>query len=626
MVCRSPSFLDWPVLDRELFVVGRKSWLHVLRYSIVAFLSLQLLILLLESRTLPRHPWPAKSYSPFELAGLEFTAWTAFWKHYLFLVLQELFWWIILLTPAVTAGALGHEKEQGTILTLFGTQLRSSEIVISKLLGRLTFVVLPAMSALPFLILATISAELSAVRVIFVLFVLLVLMVAVGAASMLTAVWAWRTSDAILACYALLVSVFLLFVVFLPNTPLPDWLDPGSLLEEIGTSPGKWLLSFLGQVFALASVGAVCLALAIWRLRPACLRQQEQRAKRWLWAYRLPIGNDPVAWRERHVIGLAPWSWLRIVPTWMGLLGVFSFSAIIAIDAANFSTHNTFFPYVQGGRLGLAFQTLQDSAPDRVHSHLLLMGIVLVIGATIIVGVRSGNSISEEKRRKTWEDLILTPLTQDEIMAGKRRGVLAAAIPAFIAYALPMFGLAALAGSGGFLHTGLWVILAGVFMTGAAFAGVAAAGANQAFSRVMIPVPMPSRSKSAQNSEWAAATRHRALPVYSDDSGVLLVRPDGQIIEVGWEADACAKPASSYRWLVGLMSGARCYPELQALLPRRPKHADNCPKCQGSGLLHVLDAQRAVLCKNCNGLGWVYVPPPLSIMKISVGGSSQEPG
>ena len=37
----------------------------------------------------------------------------------------------------MTAGALGHEKERGTLQALFGTELQSFEIVLGKLLGRL---------------------------------------------------------------------------------------------------------------------------------------------------------------------------------------------------------------------------------------------------------------------------------------------------------------------------------------------------------------------------------------------------------------------------------------------------------------------------------------------------------
>jgi hypothetical protein len=93
-------------------------------------------------------------------------------------------------------------------------------------------------------------------------------MVVVAGASMLTSVWTRRTSDAILACYASLIVVLIGTLVVLPDTPLPAWLDPGSVLEQIVTCSEHWLPQFLIQGLTLGSVGAICLALAIWQLRP----------------------------------------------------------------------------------------------------------------------------------------------------------------------------------------------------------------------------------------------------------------------------------------------------------------------------------------------------------------------
>jgi ABC-type transport system involved in multi-copper enzyme maturation permease subunit len=678
MMPQVPSLMNWPVLDRELLRVGRKPWLHLLRYSVAAFLILQLILLLPASRFHSQVLWEAPMAAPpiLEIRRQELVVWTAFWERYLFLLLQELFWWIVLLTPAVTAGALGHEKERGTLLALFCTRLRSSEIVIGKLLGRLLLVVLPALAALPFLVLATTLGELSPVGVFLALILLLVLMLALAAASMLTAVWARRSSDAILACYASLILILIGSVTFLPGMRLDAWLNPARLLEQIVTGSGDWLLVFLGQVSAVGCVGGICLALTIWRLRPACLRQQEKRSKPWLWAYRRPIGGDPIAWRERHVIGLAPLRWLHAVPTWMGVAGVLCFSAIVAGDAANFSTANSFFPHLQRGSLVGAYQALQHSMPDRVHSHLFIMGVVLVAGSAITVGVRCGNCISEEKRRKTWEDLILTPLTRAEIIAGKRRGILAATVPALIAYALPMFGLGALAGSAGVINAAIWVIIAVLAMLTAAFIGTTRADADQGISSqaaarirktlIAYALPMfglaaltasaelygtaiclivaglaliaagfiiaavvncnsalslegavwiqhqqmifsaavkPELKNAPANSEWLLAVRHAALPVYSDAAGVLLFRPDGQVLDVAWGAGDVARPADSYRWLLACVAAAKRYPELRIPLPSRPKHTDNCPKCSGWGHIHTLEFPAELLCRTCNGLG-----------------------
>ncbi len=625
--------LDSPVLHRELIRVGRKAGLHVLRYGLALFLIFQMLVLVpaIHQPSGATHPsWPPRpEMTLLDVRRAELLAWTAFWGRYTLLLLQELFWWIVLITPAMTAGALGHEKERGTLLALFGTQLYSSEIVIGKMLGRLFMVMWPALTALPFLVLATVLAGQSFVGVFLALGLLFVVMLAIGAASMVTAVWTRRTTDAILACYASLVIFFLGGVVFLPDSPLTAWLAPGSVLEQIVTRTGRWVLALLYPALVLGSVAALCLALAIWRLRPACIRQQDQRARRWLWAYRRPLGNDPIAWRERHAIGLAPVPWLRLVPTWMGRLGVFCFSAIIAYDAANYATSNGLYSSLQDGNLVRAFQSLSWASPDRVQGHVHAMGAILAVGGTIIIGVRCSNAISEEKRRKTWEDLILTPLTRDEIMAGKRRGILYAAGPPFFAYALPMVGLAALEGGPGLARAAIWLLVAGFAILLAAFIGISWAGGGEGLpwdvaarlNEMILSSRAAIRSKIVPaNEEWALAKRHDALPVHSDTIGVLLLRSDGQVLEAAKGANGRAKPANSYRWLVARVSAARRYPELRVLLPRRPKHADSCAECGGSGLRQDPNPPAQALCRGCTGLGWVYVAPPPATGNVGAAG------
>jgi ABC-type transport system involved in multi-copper enzyme maturation permease subunit len=662
------SILDSPVLHRELIRVGRKVRLHVLRYGFALFILFQMLLMMPALEMQHRKTdwtWPS-GQSVLDVRRGEFLAWTESWHRFGLLLLQELFWWIVLITPAVSAGALGHEKERGTLLALFGTQLTSGDIVIGKLLGRLFMVILPALATLPIIVLAAGLGELSLVGVSLALVLLLTVMLAVGAASMLTAIWTRRTTDAILACYAALVIFFIGTVVVFPNSPLIDWIDPGNTLEQIVNRSGHWLRALLWQGLILGSVSAACLTLAIWRLRPACARQEEKRALRWLWAYRRPMGNDPVAWRERHAIGLAPVPWLRLIPAWMGWVGVFTFSAIIAVDSANYATSKGLYTNLEQGNVVGAFHSLSQADPGRVESHVHIMGIVLVLGNSIIIGVRCGNSISEEKRRKTWEDLIITPLTRKQIISGKRRGILYAAIPIFFAYCLPMFNLAAWAGSSGITIAAIYMTISILAMTASAFLGISWADNQEGLSwdaaaRIYELIYMTTARSRLLNAQWEIrpailkwerevndgsqtppgrrsdrnlttlatvdtptnqsahdghsamqrlAKRLDALPVLSDAAGVLLLRPDGQVIEVAPGPDAQPQPAGSYRWLVARVAAARLFPELRVLLPPRPQKAGNCPDCAGSGFHPNHDTPVRALCHTCTGLGWVYVPPP----------------
>jgi len=166
-------------------------------------------------------------------------------------------------------------------------------------------------------------------------------------------------------------------------------------------------------------------------------------------------------------------------------------------------------------------------------------------------------------------------------------------------------------------------IVAGLVMLSAAFivtvvmnynSGLSWQGAAWIDQMISSAAATPESKNAVADLQWALALRHAALPVYSDDAGVLLFRPDGQVLDVAWGAGDVARPADSYRWLLARVSAAKRYPELLVLLPSRPEHADNCAKCSGSGIFHTLEFPGQSRCRTCNGLGWVYVPPPPSVV------------
>src|SRR5262249_54397952 len=150
-------------------------------------------------------------------------------------------------------------------------------------------------------------------------------------------------------------------------------------------------------------VGVLCLVLAARCLRRASARQLERRPGRWLWLLRPRVGDDPVLWRERHVIGLAPLPWLRQVPTWMGLLRVFIFSALLAGSM----THIHFLPALEQGDFKKALQMFRNFNQDAWGggNEIIFLGLVQVVLGALVVGVRCADSVAEEKRRHTWEDL-----------------------------------------------------------------------------------------------------------------------------------------------------------------------------------------------------------------------------
>jgi ABC-type Na+ efflux pump permease subunit len=486
MAWQVPHVLGGPVLHWELVRAARRPGPRLLHYGYLAWLLIQFAALNSElSTTLqaPRRPLPgyAESRATLETLRARLAARTAFADHYVALVLQQQLLLVLLLTPAFTAGALGREKERNTLTALFGTQLTAREIVTGKLLGRLAALGRSLLAPLPVLVVMAVMGDLALDRLFLALGLVALLAFALAAACMLASVWTRRTTDAILASYAALLLTYLAGQLVLGDRPLPGWLDPVENLWQLVTPQTEVRpLMLLVHLAVMAGVGLLCAALAVKRLRPAGLEQLERRPGRWLWALRPRVGDHPVRWRECFVLGLAPLPWLRQVPGWAGQLGVFSFSAILAVTALDPITGWSFSASVRAGDVAQAFRCLGEADAGWVVPEVSIMGGVLVVIGAAVVGVRCGGSIAEEKRRKTWEDLILTPLSLEEIVRDKRRGVLGAAIPHLAVYALPMLAVGALGGTAGVVAATGWVVAAALFMTGASVVGAAfSAGAEE---------------------------------------------------------------------------------------------------------------------------------------------------
>jgi ABC-type Na+ efflux pump permease subunit len=107
------------------------------------------------------------------------------------------------------------------------------------------------------------------------------------------------------------------------------------------------------------------------------------------------------------------------------------------------------------------------------------MGLMLVLMAPLVAGIRCAGSITEEKRRKTWEDLVMTPLSVASIAASKRAGVLQSTRRYLVAYAVPMFALAALGGDPAVIIAIIWLFVTCLLVLGAAFMGTGIAASTE---------------------------------------------------------------------------------------------------------------------------------------------------
>ncbi|HWG47832.1 MAG TPA: ABC transporter permease subunit, partial [Gemmataceae bacterium] len=336
---------------------------------------------------------------------------------------------LVLLTPAFVAGAITDEKRRGTLQYLLTADLESRHIILGKLLGRVAQVALVAIAGLPLFALLAGFGGVQPATVLAVVVALIVPLFALASATLLASVWCRQTRDAVLALYVLgtigglAVWYFQGFLNYL--NPLyvvaPAWGTWKSL--ELGELSRRLLVSSL----CWGTFGGVCLAVAVWRLRPVYRNELEgvrPQTVRWYSGTRLPVRDEPIRWRERHVEGLAPGPQLRRIPQWLGV----SVVALLTLGSSLLILFLSLPSSVKIGDLILALARFQPARltvllPD-AGDGFLVQGLVVMLLASLVVGIRCSGAITGERERQTWEALLLTPLTAKQLIRGKLWGIM----------------------------------------------------------------------------------------------------------------------------------------------------------------------------------------------------------
>jgi len=151
-------------------------------------------------------------------------------------------------------------------------------------------------------------------------------------------------------------------------------------------------------------------------------------------------------------------------------VGVFTFSAVLAGLIADRAAPG-FLMALWNLNLAQAFADLQARG-DAIVESVGLMGFVFLLLADLLLLVRCMSSVAEEKRRNTWDDLLLTAQSFREITNAKMWGILQATVPFILAFALPVCLLAAVGGAKAMCIAALWIILPCVIVFGAALMGI----------------------------------------------------------------------------------------------------------------------------------------------------------
>jgi ABC-type transport system involved in multi-copper enzyme maturation permease subunit len=369
---------------------------------------------------------------------------------------------LVLATPAFVAGAITDEKRRGTLQYLLTTDLEARHILLGKLLGRVAQVALVSAAGLPLFALLAGFGGVQPATLLAVGIALLVPLFALASASLLASVWCRQTRDAVLALYVL-GTLGGLAVWYLRGSL--NYLNP---LFVLTPAWGAWKsldLAELGRRLLISSLcwglfGCVCLALAVWRLRPAYVRELDKvRPKPLHWwrgsVPRAPVQDEPIRWRERHVEGLAPTPSLRRIPQWLGVTLVAGLTTCSSLLILIFSLPSG----VHAGDLILALVRFQPARLTALMpsagNGFLVQGLVVMLLASLVVGIRCSGAITGERERRTWEALLLTPLSARELIRGKLWGILGASAIYLLAYAAPAIVLSVF---GGVLSL-FWVLL-----------------------------------------------------------------------------------------------------------------------------------------------------------------------
>jgi ABC-type transport system involved in multi-copper enzyme maturation permease subunit len=419
---------------------GRRSSPLLLRRIYTGWLLLQFAIFywfyLIESNTL--------GHSVFG-GAVDTSAADHFGNYLTYTLITQTLLLLFVLTPAFVAGAITDEKSRGTLYLLLTADLASWEIVTGKLLGRVSRVLLLSLAVLPMLAFSHRFNSVGLTGMAVLGFISVVVAFTIGCLSVLASVWSRQTREAVAAVYGLLTLGFTTAWL----TGQVGFISPLAAIEPACAGTQPWS-EFVGRLSVFAGVwcttALICLGLAIWRLRPATVKQLENVGRpgrrSWLSARRPPIGEAPVRWKERYLHGVAPFAWMRSIPAWVGILVTLA-SVLVGLG---YVLSLVLAPTSLTELLNVAEVQEAVQKWPRIGRDITTLAVAAIVISTLLIGARCSGAITGEREKQTWEALLLTPLTADQLVRGKLRGILGASLPYLLAYAIPFLAFSCLGG------------------------------------------------------------------------------------------------------------------------------------------------------------------------------------
>jgi ABC-type transport system involved in multi-copper enzyme maturation permease subunit len=358
---------------------------------------------------------------------------------------------ICLLTPVMVAGAISSEKEQRTLEFMLATDLRSREIILGKLAGRLANMTLFLLAGIPIIALMQLLGGVDP-GLMFVGFAATGLtFISLAAVSIWHSTLLKRTRDAIITTFLSVGGYLVLsgLAQLLSMTAFAHWsvgfggksIDGNDLIEAVGAgnifiqigtiekqlwTQGSFtdVLPQLLKEYAIfhISLTVVCLVWAMARLRPVAIAQSsggEARTRRRRRRLHRPVGAKPMIWKEVFAEPGLRLHWVAKIV--IVLLMLLSFWPPVQITVEHWNTiisepEGYFTVRNRHEWSGWGRYTEEMNAWTRGMTGAL--GTLLLLA----VAVRAAGSVTGERAKQTLDELLASPLENREIIFGKWLG------------------------------------------------------------------------------------------------------------------------------------------------------------------------------------------------------------
>jgi ABC-type transport system involved in multi-copper enzyme maturation permease subunit len=379
------------------------------------------------------------------------TAMVAEWFFAFFMIVQIIV--VVVLTPAYVAGAIAEEKDRKTLEFLLATDLDSREIVFSKLLSRLANMSLLLLTGLPILSILQLMGGVDPELMLGGFAGVGLTMLGIASISILFSTLFKKPRDAISVTYLFLlaygsVASIALSCYWHPQALTPIWFgaDPPTVRDAIMALNAGNPIAAIAQVakaidgrnFAGAPtnlgaelpgilrryawfhlvLAAICITWSILRVRAVALKQTSAgttMALRWYSYLRPRVGRFPMLWKELFIEGRTKVNWL----VWLAALVivVLALGPGLWIVGDFFINRQNLDEFVGNALLG------QDPFGQRFRGDMndwfrfACTGVGCL--SILMLGVRAATCVTSERERDTFDSLITTPMSAENILFAK---------------------------------------------------------------------------------------------------------------------------------------------------------------------------------------------------------------